>query len=383
MREKKCSQAAECSVNGIHVCDLLKEGLKAMFGYDRSGVEKRTGHVSQIGGLKPYTLTDGRAAGMRAVDFRTTRGLEFTVLLDRGMDISEARYKGMSLCWRSCAGDAAPAYYDPRGLEWLWTFFGGLLTTCGLTQVGAPTTDEGEELGLHGRISCAPAEKVSYFEEWSGDGLEMKVSGVVREARLFGPHLEMYRTISARGDGAGLVLRDRIVNAGARPAPCMLLYHINAGFPLLSESAELILPTTKAEPRDAEAEKGKEDFAKIHAPVTGYQEKVYFHTMKAGNDGRVTAALINRRLNGGVGLKLRYQSSELPCFTQWKMLGDREYVMGMEPGNCLPMGRAVERADGRLVILEVEQEINAGFELEVVEGEDDLNSLAREAAVGA
>jgi hypothetical protein len=347
LREKKCTQAGECSVNAIHVCDLLlKEGPKAMFGYDRSGVEKRTGHVSQIGGLKPYTLTDGRAAGIRAVDFRTTRGLEFTVLLDRGMDISEARYKGMSLCWRSCAGDVAPAYYDPRGLEWLWTFFGGLLTTCGLTQVGAPSTDEGEELGLHGRISCAPAEKVSYFEEWSGDGLEMKVSGVLREARLFGPHLEMYRTISAGGDGAGLVL-----------------------------------PTTKAEPRDAEAEKGKEDFAKIHAPVTGYQEKVYFHTMKAGDDGWVTAALINRRLNGGVGLKLRYQSSELPCFTQWKMLGDREYVMGMEPGNCLPMGRAVERADGRLVILDVGQEINAGFELEVVEGEDALNSLAREAAV--
>ena len=352
----------------------------AIFGHDRKEAEKRFGHLSQVGGLKPYTLSDGRSAGVRAVDFRTTGGLEFTVLLDRGMDISEARYKGMSLCWRSSAGDVAPAFYDPRGLEWLWTFFGGMLTTCGLTQVGPPGTDEGEELGLHGRISCAAAEKVSYSEEWSGDSLEMTVSGIVREARLFGPSLEMHRTISARGDGAGLTVRDRIVNAGARPSPCMLLYHINAGFPLLDDSAELILPTTKAEPRDAEAEKGKEEFAQIHGPVTGYQEKVYFHTVKAGKDGSVTCALVNRKLNGGIGLRLRYKASELPCLTQWKMLGDREYVMGMEPGTCLPMGRAAERAGGRLVMLEVGQEISAGFELEVVEGEAGVDALVKEAS---
>ena len=49
-------------------------------GYDRQQAQKRTGHTSQLGGLKQYALTDGRAAGIRAVDFRTTRGLEFTVL---------------------------------------------------------------------------------------------------------------------------------------------------------------------------------------------------------------------------------------------------------------------------------------------------------------
>jgi len=350
-----------------------------VFGYRRRDIEKRTGHLSQIGGLKPYTLSEGRGAGIRAVDFRTTRGLEFTVLLDRGMDISEARYKGMSLCWRSCAGDVAPAFYDARGQEWLRTFFGGLLTTCGLTQVGAPCTDEGEELGLHGRISCTPAERVSCSEEWSGDQLELKVSGMVREARLFGQHLEMHRTIAARADGAGLVLRDRIVNAGARRSPVMLLYHINTGFPLLDEGAELVLPTTNVQPWDEESEKEKEDYAHVHAPRSGYQEKVYLHTMQADARGLVTCALINRRLNGGLGLKLRYRSSELPCFTQWRMLGEREYVTGLEPGNCVPLGRAAERAAGRLVELEVGQEITGGFELEVVEGSEALEGLAEEA----
>ena len=159
----------------------------SIFGYGRKEAEKRVGHSSQLGGLKPYTLSDGRAAGVRAVDFRTTQGLEFTVLLDRGMDISEARYKGMSLCWRSCVGDAAPGFHEPQGLEWLRTFFGGLLCTCGLAQVGSPATDDGEQLGLHGRISAVPAERVSFSEHWSGNSPVLQVDGLMREGRPLGP----------------------------------------------------------------------------------------------------------------------------------------------------------------------------------------------------
>jgi hypothetical protein len=62
------------------------------------------------------------------------------------------------------------------------------------------------------------------------------------------------------------------------------------------------------------------------------------------------------------------------------MLGDREYVLGIEPGNSKPMGRAAARAAGELVELAVGEEIEAGFELEVVEGEAALDRLAREAA---
>jgi len=351
-----------------------------IFGHSRESAVKRTGHPSQLGGLRPYTLTDGRANGIRGVDFRTTRGLEFTVLLDRAMDISEARYQGLSVCWRSPAGDVASPYYDPRGLEWLWTFFGGLLTTCGLSQAGAPCTDGGEDLGLHGRISTAPAEQVSLSETWMGDRPVLEVSGLMREARLFGPCLEMRRTISAYGDGAGFVLRDTITNTGARRTPCMLLYHINTGFPLLDDGTELVLPTTSVEPRDAAAEDGKADYAKMHAPVAGYAEKVYFHTMKACKEGCVTVALINRHLGDGLGLRLRYRAAELPCFTEWKMLGDREYVLGLEPGNCLPMGRAAERAAGRLVELEVGAQITAGFEIEIYEGAAALDTIAKEAS---
>lgn len=353
----------------------------AVFGYDRDAVERRIGHPSQIGGLKPYTLTDGRANGIRAVDFRTTKGLEFTVLLDRGMDISEARYRGMSLCWRSPAGDVAPAFYDARGREWLRTFFGGLLSTCGLATAGASGEDDGEQLGIHGRIGASAAERVSLYEDWSmipPERPELKVVGHLREASLFGEHLEMRRTITADGDGAWLEVRDQVVNIGARKSPCMLLYHINLGFPLLDDGAELVTPATKVIPRDGPARDGKEDYARMHGPVDGYAEKVYFHTLQPGSDGHVTCALVNRRI--GLGLRLRFNTAELPCFTQWKMLGEREYTLGLEPANCLPLGRSAEREAGRLVELEVGERIEAGFEISVIEGADALDALAEEAS---
>lgn len=351
-----------------------------MHRYGREDVQKRISHPSQLGGLKAYELTEGRAAGVRAVDFRTTDGLEFTVLLDRAMDISEARYQGLSLCWRSPAGDAAPAFYDGRGSEWLWTFFGGMLTTCGLTQAGPPNVDGEEELGLHGRISTCPAERVSLRENWESDPPMLEVSGVVREARLFGVALEMHRTVRARADGAWLEVRDRIVNSGARPAPLMLLYHINAGFPLLAEGSRLVIPASQVEGRDDLSRQEADQWSQMHAPVSGYVERVYFHTVKPGQDGWVTCALINPDLRGGLGLRLRYRQAELPALTEWKMLGEREYVLGIEPGTCNPVGRSAARSAGTLTELPVGGALAAGFQLDVVTGESPLESLAGEAS---
>ena len=41
------------------------------------------------------------------------------------------------------------------------SFYAGLLTTCGLLNIGNPCTDDGEELVLHVRISNIPFEKIS------------------------------------------------------------------------------------------------------------------------------------------------------------------------------------------------------------------------------
>ena len=52
------------------------------------------------------------------------------------------------------------------------------------------------------------------------------------------------------------------------------------------------------------------------------------------------------------GLKMSYDASELKYFTEWKMMGEKDYVLGIEPGNCRPDGRDVMRKEGILETLE-------------------------------
>jgi hypothetical protein len=45
---------------------------------------------------------------------------------------------------------------------------------------------------------------------------------------------------------------------------------------------------------------------------------------------------------------MEYDTAALPCFTEWKMMGEFEYVLGIEPGNAYPDGRDVMREKGLL-----------------------------------
>jgi hypothetical protein len=114
--------------------------MAQLFGRERTreALLARIGDLSQVAGVQVVEYADGNARGVRAAQVRTGGGLEFAVLLDRGMDIGPASYRGMPLAWISPAGFAHPAHFEPEGLGWLRTFGGGLLTGCGLTYLGAP-----------------------------------------------------------------------------------------------------------------------------------------------------------------------------------------------------------------------------------------------------
>lgn len=110
---------------------------------------RRVGDISQIAAVTPVTLKDGVSAGVDAVTFRTGSGFSFVALPGRGLDISWAEYQGLPLCWRSPTGEVAAAFYEPNGKGWLRSFYGGLFVTCGLSAAGQPSTDDGEQFGLH------------------------------------------------------------------------------------------------------------------------------------------------------------------------------------------------------------------------------------------
>ena len=343
----------------------------------QADLRARVGNMSQLCGVRLAALADGAEEGVRVAEVRTGSGLDFTVVLSRGMDIATADWCGRSLSWHSPTGIAHPAHFEPEGLGWLRSFYGGLVTTCGLTYAGAPCEDEGESLGLHGRASNLPARRVSVEERWEGDDYVMSVRGQVIEARVFGENVVLDRTITARLGEPSLRINDIVRNAGHERVPHMMLYHINGGYPAIDAGAQLLAPSVEVRPRDAEAEKEQERWADCTAPIAGFAERVYYHRMAPDGDGMVTVALVNRGLGDGFGFYVRYRHTELPKFVQWKMMGAGTYVVGLEPSNCWVGGRAQERASGELQFLQPGEQREYLLEIGVLATAAEIDEVGR------
>lgn len=337
-----------------------------------------SGELSQIIGVKEYRLTGGRADGVRAVDVKNGTGLEFTVLPDRGLDLAWLSYKGINMSYMSKTGIVAPQYSDARGNEFLRSFHAGFLTTCGLTQVGTPCEDEGEELGLHGRISNLPAEELYAGTEWVDDRALVKVRGKLRQAKVFNENLVLTREISCEYGSKTISIHNAVENLGFRDEPLMLLYHFNLGYPLLDEHARLVLPTGDVMPRDREAAKGTENCCNFQAPTAGYQEQVFYHALKADDSGNTAAALINDHL--GLGAVIRFNTRQLDMLTEWKQMGEGEYVLGIEPCNCFVAGRKAVRENGTLKFIKAGETLHFDLEVEVLEGNQEIADFEKSIA---
>jgi len=356
--------------------------MAELFGrrYTRAELLAHVGDISQIARAKPYRLVEGHEDGVAAIDVTTGGGLAFTVLPSRGMDISSASYNGRPLAWRSATSDQHPAYFEPEGRGWLRTFYGGLVLTCGLTWMGAACEDEGHPLGLHGRISHIPATGVHWEGTWEGDDYILTISGRMREAIVFGENIELHRRIRTRLGENRIFLHDTVRNMGYQRTPHMMLYHINIGFPVVSDHSRFIAPSITVTPRDADAEAGKEQYAQMQPPTPGYREKVYFHDLQPDAKGYVRTAIVNPDCDSGLGVYVTYPKRELPYFTEWKMMDQGTYVVGMEPGNALVLGRAAERAAGRLQFLDPGQECEYHLEIGVLTGEENIRRIEEAAA---
>ena len=345
--------------------------------FGRERLMKRIGNIAQVGGVKVYELKEGTEKGVEVIEFRTGSGFNFRVLPGRSMDISLAEYKGTPLSWCSPTGEVAPEYYEAEESGWLRSFYGGLLVTCGLTQLGQPCEDEGEKLGLHGRVSNIRARSVSADGEWRGDDYVMWVSGKVIEASVFGENLCLTRRIQSHLGGMSLTIHDVVENLGFRREPHMILYHVNAGFPVIDEGSELVSASLEARPRDEEAEKEKEEYHKFLAPTPGFKERCYYHDIKPDEEGNVTVAIVNKGFgNGqGFGFYISYSKRELPYFVEWKMNGEGTYVVGIEPCNALVEGRTVERKEERLQFLEPGEKREYHLSIGVLPSNEEISAL--------
>ena len=203
--------------------------------------QNKVSNYAQIGGIETSVLDNGLGKGTRIAWVNTGSGLRYKVVIDRGLDIVDAFYNQYNLAWLSHGGVTAPRPDANRGLEWLYSFAGGLLTTCGLTHVGGPEADEFGERGLHGRISNIPGRLESVVQPDPMVGkLEMSITAVVKQSRVFGPNLELRRTISSTIGEPTVRIHDVVTNLGNTPASHMLLYHCNYGWPLVDEGTQIV-----------------------------------------------------------------------------------------------------------------------------------------------
>lgn len=97
--------------------------------------------------------------------------------------------------------------------------------------------DDGVAYGLHGRISNTPAEVTAAKGEWVGDRYRMLFEGTVRESMALGPRLVLRRRIVSWLDEAEISVEDTITNESWYDAPLLTSYHINFGYPFITEDA--------------------------------------------------------------------------------------------------------------------------------------------------
>ena len=304
-------------------------------------INKYIGHQSQSHYIEEHRLVGGKGDGMRLLEVNNGNSLMFTVSVDRAGDMSRLFYKGVNLGYFAPCGYVAPSYYDCNGIGFLKSFTAGFLTTCGLTAVGSPCSDNCEDLPLHGTIGNTPAENVIYY----ADEIALHIKLTVRDARLFSHKLVLEREYEIPLDKNEIILKDTVTNIGFETAPYEILYHFNMGYPLLSEKAVVTVESNGVYPRNDRAAEGLGKELVMEEPQTGFEEQCYYFDMVNGY-----TKIYNPEI--GFGVSLNYDIKELPFFTEWKMMGASDYVLGLEPGNCTPDGRDVMREKGLLQFIE-------------------------------
>lgn len=301
------------------------------------------GHESQICGIEEHRLVGGKGDGMRLYEIHNGTGLHMTVSPDRNADITRLRYKDFNLSYFSPCGYVAPTYYDNAGSNWLQSFTAGFLTTCGLQAVGSPCIDENEELPLHGSIANLPCERAYWTEEED----KYTIHTITKDETLFGRKLTLERKIMISKMESSFVIEDSIINTGDRVEPFEILYHMNMGYPLLDEDSVITIPSAEVTPRDGHAAEDIKNWMHMEKPTVGYQERCYYHKFQDENG---YAKIYQPKL--GIGVEISFDAKELDGFVEWKMMGVRDYVLGLECGNCYPDGRDVMRETGMLKFLQ-------------------------------
>ena len=327
--------------------------------HDRQAIQK-VGSLRQLAGTRHSILTNGGAGGVRAIDVNTGGGLSYTILPDRGLDISLASFRGLNIAYLSPQEELSASYYNCHKDEWLRTFFAGLLTTCGPVNFGPACTEGNVSYGIHGRFNVTPATSVCDLSDVE-QGV-IAISGSIANYVLFGEKIEIKRTISSVVGDNVIKIEDTVINHGDEATPNMMLYHINFGYPLLDVNAKIFVNSQSCIGYDEYSQQDIGNVGSFGPPNVTNQEKNYLHLMRQGETG--IASIYNDAL--GFGVQISFDTAELPFLTQWKYERARDYVLALEPSNAPCESLADVRRAGKLPMLEPGSRVIHNVEIAII-----------------
>lgn len=329
-------------------------------GVERDEALRRVGALRQLAGIESFVETEGAGAGSRRLQVSSGGGLTINLHPDRALDIGAVQYRGIQVSWLSPTGIASPALAVDRDMEWLRTFGGGLLTTCGLESFGPPSDVDGVHYPMHGRVSTVPAT----ITRSQITDTEVVIEGEIRQARVFGENLLLRRRVTVPLGSARILVEDTVTNESWVESGHMMLYHCNLGWPLIGPEARLTLPSLAVTPRDRDAEAGMSEWFRLSDPIPGYREQVFRHDFSGSSESGMARVKVENP-SQGLSLEITFDTATLPGLHQWKMMAEGHYVLGLEPTNAnWNDGRAAAEAIGALPRLQAGESVSYRLEFD-------------------
>ena len=328
--------------------------------YDRveaveAGVASSTAQVAEI---TRGRYDGGPADTTRFIDMNPSGGLHLRVLVDRGFDIGPAWFRGEQIAWMSKVGPAASldqvTEYRHRD-----RFSGGLVTTCGLDNVGAPS----EGVGLHGTIGQVKADNVVTECRPNGSEWDLVARATLDDVTALARHLRLERTITTGTGRASVMVSDAVTNLGTTTEPAPILYHVNIGYPVWQPGSTLEITSDEARARDdvTPAASAPHDWSAAPDPAANAPEIVHEHLGLASG----TAAVVNRHVS--LRVEVVWDLDELPRLYQWTHPAAKVYALGIEPSNASALGIGDDRAAGTLPVIEPGETRHTGVTITVTE----------------
>lgn len=284
-------------------------------------MDGRISNFAQIASIRRYELTEGAELGLRVLDCDNGK-IRFLLNESKALDVMQLYHEGQNVSFISKNGFCA------RETPFANRFEGGMLYTCGLDSVGAR---EGFE--LHGSHHNTPARVTR--AECSEEGILIEAE--VRETALFGKNLLFRRRVYSAVGSETLEITDTLENCGTRAEDYCLLYHVNVGYPMLDEGAELLDDAEEVIPRTPWAAAYFAERIKMGAPVDNEEEMCYFLRLKTPRVTLKNAAL-------GKRFALEWSQETLPNFVEWKSMASGDYALGLEASTTELDGRFAYRS---------------------------------------